>query len=796
MKNRLSARDAVRGGAFVCSALLSLGCSAPEGAPLGGGTIVTTPGGDPRPYTFRAGEAGFEISVDGEDFEDFWPIGVNYSHAIPGTSPGEFLAERSQIAGWIEAISDLGGNSLRVYTVQSPLFYEELRRHNVDHPDRPLFLLQGAWLKEPVEDPAFAGVPDYFDPAIRGFFRDEIEKVVDVVHGSREILPGSPENPLNWGRAFGSYTADVSPWLLGWLIGREVEPITIMSTHEKYYADHCGGNVCPVDFEGGWLSIHGATPMEAFVTEHLDYITAYEDERWGERHTLGFSNWPTLDPIDHPAEPSFPDSADDTEELDLLKVEIADRFEHGLFFSYHAYPYYPEFIVQSPELQVNDDEGPNSYLGYLEQLRKHYAGRTLLIAEIGHPSSQGSAHYTKSGLNHGDLDEVEQGEAINRSLRTLTSAGMDGAFLFEIIDEWFKRAWVVDRLELPVANRNLWYNTMSPEQNFGLVAIRPGTAEDHHVIDGLGADFDLPPAASQEGPALAPLGSADGPRTLRSLTLDSDEGYLHLLLRVDSLDPDGDGKVDFGAVDWLFGFDTYLPEKGDSCLAPGCTLIAERRVEFVLQVHSDEDVTLWVDRPYDVYGVWHQMREPYQLYHTEANDDGLFEIVRSKTNNSFWYDGQQLGEAIIQETGRFRTGPEPEYSNSNFWYSIAENTLEIRIPWNLLNVTDPSHRWVVDDHVPGTKTASVELEISKTPEIAVVVAALGGAGEVETALVDTLPRAIPKNGAWVVPSTGTATYTWAEWDANPRYYEVRKRSFGIVKDALPTIVPSSARHQR
>ncbi|MDI1430428.1 hypothetical protein [Polyangium sorediatum] len=792
--------------------LVTAACGASDGVTLGGATSGSANGGsggigggggtggsgggggttDAPPYTFRAGENGFEIRVKDGEFEPFWPIGVNYSHAIPGTSPGEFLASREQIAEWIEAIAELGANSLRVYTVQSPLFYEELLRYNTDHPDHPLFLLQGAWLREPDEDPAFSGIPDYLDPSIRSWFRDEIEKVVDVVHGNREIPYGTPENPMNYGRAFGTFTADVSPWLLGWLVGREVEPLTIMTTHQKYYDDHCQGQPCEVSFSGTWFSIEHATPIEAFVTEHLDYLTVYEDKRYDVKHPIGFSSWPTLDPIDHVVEYEYPESVDDMEQLDLLKIEVAPSFGPGLFFSYHAYPYYPEFVLYEPAYQVEDEVGPNSYLGYLEDLRKVYAGRTLLIAEIGHPSSQGTAHYAKSGLHHGDFDEVEQAQAVERSLRTIRRADLNGAFLFELIDEWFKRAWVVERVELPADRRRVWYNPMSPEQNFGLIAVRPGVDGVHHVLDGSGDDFLVEPNAWQEGPPLAPQGDVHDPlRTLREVKVDSDEGFLHLLIRVESLDPDGNGKVDWEHVDYVVGLDTFLPEAGDACLDPECSLRTERNIEFLLRIESEQDVALFVDQPYDLFGIWHQDRKDWQLYRTAPNEDGLFNPVRTITNNSLWYQGEMLAPILWQDTGRFRTGPEAVRSTSNFWYSLADGTIEVRIPWTLLNVTDPSQRLVVDDHVPGPKNKQNELTITKTPGFGLMVAALGGTAEAEGVVVDTLPRAHKLGNSWVIPADGVVSYTWAEWET-PTYHAYRKRSFDMLKEALPSIVPASA----
>ena len=755
------------------------------GSSGGSGEVAGSGGADGlEGYRFRTGANGFEVSIDGATYRPFWPIGVNYGHGIPGTSAGEFAATREQIAEFIQTIGDLGANSIRVYTVQSPLFYDELRRYNESNPDKPLFLLQGAWLREPNEDADFAGMASYDSPWIREQFTDEMQKVVDVVHGNRDIPPGSPGHPLNYGRAYGHYGADVSPWLLGWLIGREMEPPTIQGTNEFYYAAHCGGSPCFAEFNGNFFSIAKATPSEVAVTRWLDFVAAYEAEHYNAAHPMAFSNWPTLDPIDHVVELGF----DDQEVLDLRKIIVSPTFTPGIFYSYHAYPYYPEFILHEPSFQVDDEIGPNSYLGYLDQLRTEYAGRTLIIAEIGLPSSQGSAHFAASGMSHGGLDEREQGAAILRSLRTITRSQLNGAFIFEALDEWWKRAWVVERLELPGDRRPLWFNALSPEQNFGLLAMRPGSDERHHEIDGLSMDFPDVPSAEQDAQLLAPLDEHDPLRTLRALTIDSDEGFLHLLLRVESLDPDGDSRVDWDHVDYLVGIDTLDPDRGDRCFEPSCRVQTERRIEFLLRVNSENEVTHSVDRPYDLVGVWHGFREPWQLYRTVPNDAGVFDLMRTVTNDAFWYAGQELAPIIYQNIGQFRTGTELKTSNTNFWYSIAENALELRIPWTLLHVTDPSQRMVVDDDVPGKKDAAQELQVRQTPEFAVVVVTLDGAG----AIADTLPRAKQVGNAWVIPAMGAPVYTWKTWDADPRYHMYRKQSFGIVQQALSGVVPESA----
>lgn len=712
---------------------------------------------DPAPpvalHEFRATATGFQQRVAGGGWEPFLPVGINFGLAVPATYPGEFAASREEIASWIEATADLGANVIRLYTVQSPAFYEELRRWNLAHPDRPLFLLQGAWLIEPEVQPV-----DYLADDVQVWFRGEIERVVDVVHGNREI----PEAVENRGRATGRFTADVSPWLLGWLIGREVEPYSLQSTYELHPDAR--------SYHGQYFTVEDADPIEPFVASSFDYLATFERERYGSFHPVGFSNWPTLDPLTHETEPPMPVSSEDSFALDVKQIAVDPAFDAGLFVSYHAYPYYPDFVLFQPEYHVSDEDGLNSYLGYLRDLRSYYEGYTLIVGEIGIPSSQGSAHRTPSGLDHGGMDEAASGRAMSRSIRTILDAGLDGFALFSIVDEWWKRAWIVDPIELPAERRALWFNPMSPEQNFGLIALRPGPADRFHFVDGEDDEWLASPLLTgDDRPAVALSDGADGARTLRDLAVEHDEGWLHLRLRVD-------GPVDWEKVDYLIAFDTIDPQRGEGFLDETKRIAAGRRVEFLLRIASPNDVTLSVIPPYDLYGVWHGLREPWQHHRSEAVDEGRFDPMRNLVNWEYVWNGEQLGPFVDDPIGTLPTGHEAEVSTSNFWF--ADGVMEIRIPWSLLQVSDPSSLQVID----GDAATGRGLATSTTEGIAVAAVALGPDGS----LADSLPAAVPNGDGWSLPAEGFGVYRWEGWN-RVRYHAERKASFGILQEALPSL---------
>jgi hypothetical protein len=81
-------------------------------------------------------------------------------------------------------MAESGFNSIRIYTLHPPVFYEKLANYNYRNPDNPLLLFQGIWLEE-IED---GSVTSEYDLTLRtNSFRNEIREVIDCIHGKKEI---------------------------------------------------------------------------------------------------------------------------------------------------------------------------------------------------------------------------------------------------------------------------------------------------------------------------------------------------------------------------------------------------------------------------------------------------------------------------------------------------------------------------------------------------------------------------------------------------------------------------------
>jgi peptidoglycan/xylan/chitin deacetylase (PgdA/CDA1 family) len=106
----------------------------------------------------------------------------------------------------------------------------------------------------------------------------------------------------------------------------------------------------------------------------------------------------------------------------------------------------------------------------------------------------------------------------------------------------------------------------------------------------------------------------------------------------------------------------------------------------------------------------------------------------------------------------------------------VQDYLEFRIPWSLLNVTDPSSRSVLDD-----SAGSRELEVSRTDGIVLTALSLTG-GDVPR-VADAIPEPSRKGGGYTFENSNAALFTWQGWE-EARYTERRKASFREISSCF------------
>ncbi|HCC71373.1 MAG TPA: hypothetical protein DEQ09_09530 [Bacteroidales bacterium] len=641
--------------------------------------------------------------------------GINLGSSPPGYFPGEiaYAIPGETYERWIRMMAETGFNAIRVYTLHPPVFYEKLAEYNAMNPSDPLYLFQGIWLNEIVE--SFS--PEEYDLFRRKQqFRESIHEVIDCMHGNKDL-------PFRPGQAYGEYLTDISPWLAGYIIGREVAPQEIDSTNTK----NNGFN----DYSGYRFSVSGADPSEVFFTEMLDETVHYEQTNYATGRPVSVSSWPTLDPLDHPTE-IYTD--EDVQSIDLTLIS-EEGDEKLLFASYHAYPYYPDFISEEPEYRAySDDVGPNSYYGYIIDLRNHYGDIPLIIAEFGVPSSKGNAHNSFSGMNHGDNTETQQGEMNIRLMRNILNAGCGGGFMFAWMDEWFKRTWIVQYLEAAgfqsgddfIYTRQLWHNMASPEQCFGLISYDQEN------------DFPLYQYSLDNGGSNPVYARAGGNNQVLRLTIETEEAIS-------------------GGDSIMVAIDTYRSDLGESLL-PGNYSIANRAEFLVRGTRGRDTSTLYVTEAYNMKGLTPRFNftDPeVQKFRSVVSDGAGWQRVEWINN------GYTMSETV---PGYIFTGygpaPDPAFGEGMSWY---ENTITIELPWTLINFFDPTRMSVIDGASSWDGGYHWTIEESKSDGIALSVIINGE-------IYNTLTR-----------------FSWPGWLVVPPTVEREKASLDIVRSGLDPI---------
>lgn len=717
----------------------------------------------------RAQGDRFDVTAT-DGWRPFYVKGVNLGAALPGKYPSEF-PDSATYTLWIAEIVEMGANTVRLYTIHPPHFYRALQAHNASHPERPLWVIHGVWAELPPDH-------DYDDPVWKTEFFNEMRRVVDLVHGRADV----ESRP---GHASGRYTADVSRWVLAYVIGREWEPFSVKAYNAMRPERR--------RWEGEYLVVADGSPMEVWLAEACESIVAYESTTYRMQRPVAYTNWPPLDPMPHPTETTVDEEVmirealgevierppleydNDDVSLDATRMRPTGAYPAGPFAVFHAYPYYPDFMVLDPGYgRARSSEGQSNYFGYLRELKDRHRGMPVLIGEYGVPASLGIAHLQPQGWHHGGHSEEAMADIDARLTREIAEAGMAGAAVFAWIDEWFKTNWIVLPFEIPRDRGRMWTNRLDAEQHYGMIAMEPET-----ILGGAHLPERL--AAWAAVPAL--YEHADRSR----LRAAADEAHLWLLFEP--------GRVAYEEI--FIGFDVTRPDAGDFRWPGSVGPAIPVGVELVLRISRD-GARILVDpasNPYRVVAVRdgaptghlvvpriddgtppglfsgrveQRYNEPYR---TAPNHDGRYDSLRVVVNRPrFSRDGTEYA-GLGYDRSVLPPGPPPD----GVWERDERTgAVEVRIPWMLLNVTDPSRRRVLDGG------AGAEY--------------LGGFGTVTVESIGIVAAATDTSGwwhFWPAPASphAVARFQWETWDA-PTWRARRRPVYERMRETFDRLRPA------
>ena len=564
----------------------------------------------------------------------FW-TGVNLGSTTPGHSPGELAISRQDYRRWYAQMGRLGVRVLRIYTIHPPQMYEELLAWNRAHPAAPIFLMQGVYLP----DESYLQTHDLYAPGPTAAFTAELRAASDAVHGllNRAALSG---------RASGQWTADVSPWLAAWIVGVEFDPVATLASDRV--------NAAAPDHHGRYFSSVSdrtrSTPTERWLAARMDELATAEAKK-GRSAPIAFVNWPTTDPLRHRHEPL---SREDIVGIDAAHVRASTAWPGGTFASFHAYPYYPDFLRHEPVYQAYKLKGvQDPYAGYLADLARHFGAMPLMITEVGVPSSIGSSHLGTMGRDQGDHSEKDA-LAIDAALvRVVHDVGLSGALVFSWTDEWFKFTWnTLPRQAVANGERHsLWHDPLTNEQWFGLNAEDPTPTGVQTVSE------------SRSG--------------VRRVEVDHDASFLDVTVRLEH-PPTEPVRLGFDVVPGGLP----LPGGGSSTGQDVAVVVDPQAHTAVASIRGDLDPVLLDGQPKGAV--------------PPPGPDG-WTLQRMSTNRPFDLDGKHLPAEYLP-VGNLREGvwdPTSPVADSRSTWHLAGSVLTLRLPWSMLAMGDPSSRTAV-----------------------------------------------------------------------------------------------------
>ena len=686
-------------------------------------------------YSSKINENRFQILKDGQ-WEDMLIKGVNIGMTRPATWPGQAGISEKEYSRWFKDIGKMNANTIRTYTIHPPHFYKALKKYNESH-KKKLYLFQGVWIdEEPLEETL-----DAFNEDIMLSFKKEIHRIVDVVHGNATLEPRP-------GHASGEYTADVSPYVIGWVLGIEWLPAMVDNVNST--------RLDKLEFNGKFAYTVGANPFENWLAEVMDHTLIYEMEQYNWQRPISFTNWVSTDMIQQPYEPF---EQEDLASINPNVIKFND-LETGYFASYHIYPYYPDFLNYDPNyIKHLDRRGkPNSYAAYIEDLISEH-DIPVLIAEFGIPSSRGMTHENVHGWNQGFISEKEQGDIVSNLFEDMVDANYMGGLVFSWQDEWFKRTWNTSNFDNP-DRRPYWSNAQTCEQQFGLLSFDRNKI----ILDGKIKDWQ-----KNESPKIYKSKFRDMDK-IKAAYMDHDERHVYFGIEYKD--------KDLTSLETLILVDVN-PDQGNTSNPFNSNIITDFGTDFIIQIKDKDNANIFVDSYYDShhYEYAHVLKLiPINTQYMNKNN-GVFNPIKLALNKGITVPitGQHLPFKDY-ETGVLRFGngdpKSKDYDSlADYYINKNEDFLEIRIPWALLGFTDPSTLQIMGDFYENG------LESRKNIDGFSVAIAVYEPNDLKG--FDSLPRLDEGK----IFKKDMYNYSWSEWN-EPKVKERFKESYYILKDVF------------
>lgn len=597
--------------------------------------------------------------------------GVDITASIPGKYATDYALKEEDYLKWFKQIQDMGANTLRVYNLMDDDFYNAFYEFNMQNSQK-LYLLQGIQVTDEAnENEESAAAEDFLGQLIK-----DGKDAVDIIHGKKiRLLDGD------------SYFNDVSPWVIGYLVGTEWNEDTIAYTDHSYAYTNA--------YDGMYFkTTEDSTNFEAILAKVMDEITKYESNRYHTQRIIGFVNAPNTDFLEYKV--VYAKQLKKYVYIDAEHVRPTEKLESGYYAGYRMYEYCDDFVDyladdQKLELsailpKINRNA---SYGGYFDLLHEYHT-MPVLITGYGFSTARGQIVYDREPIT-----EKEQGEKLVQIWEDAKEAKLNGVFISTWQDNWERRSWNTTYSKI-INTGYQWHDIQTDAVNYGVLEFVP--EETVCYIDG----------NIKEWQNNIPLIGNDG----IELYINYDSECLYIMAKGDEIRAGNPFYIPIDLADDIGN--VYFEEKG---------LTFSSDADFVICIDGISRSYVMVNERYDsTYMNFNSEINGIDPFVNKPHNGPDFKVVTMAVNiidifNEDTYmkkinEGSIIKNIASVETGKLRYGngnPSATNYDSLADYHFGNNCVEIRIPWMLLNVADPTEMEVHQDYYPnyGVKTQKI-----------------------------------------------------------------------------------------
>lgn len=590
-------------------------------------------------------------------------LGVQMDSCLPGCYSRDFAVDEGRYFKWMTQLSEMGANTISVYFMMDPDFYNALHRYNTSS-ETPLYLIQGV------------AVPDYnrnnAKDAWEGFYKkllSDAKDTVDAVHGNKILSLGRVQ-------ASGNYIKDVSPWTIGYLLGSDWEPYTLAYTDNK--TDN------PDSYSGDYFQTGPeSTRTETVFAQLMDEVMEYETRRYRVQRPVGFSNAVSSDPLTYNENVRM--QLEKCVRLNANHIQPGEKNLAGSFAGYLLKGEIEDFMSCLGERDwqaygnvLRRTNGGSVYGGYVDFLVKLHEEMPVVVY-YGFSSARGTDD------PEGPLNEKQQGRSLVEFYKKYVEAGCQGVVISTWQDNWSFTTWNTMFAIDKEAQKN-WLDVQSQSNCFGLLSFDPGKERSACYVDGSMEEWTAEDAFFSN----------------ESFTLSAkyDEAYLYLMVSGDRY-----GEPLYIPID-------VTPGSGSNYASQGSSRF-ERFADFLLVLDGSHSARLLVHNRYDAaYMAWEKRISGVNAFYNQPNLNGdgfgpIRHVVKKDLDpavdlrNMSIEEREQFQQYGVLETGELTYGngnPASPAFDSLADYCYGDGFVELRIPWQLLNFSNPSEMKVHDDY--------------------------------------------------------------------------------------------------